>query len=317
MKRHLILAAAGLLLAIPLFFGPVAAEEKTDGMVYIAGGAFIKGADAGDRPTNDSPKHPENVKSFWIDRYEVTNAEFEEFIAAGGYGKKQFWTEEGFAWVKSTKRTLPDDWEKRKELLGDDFGKHPVTGVSWFDADAFARFCGKRLPTETEWERASRGTDGRTYPWGNDLAVGYKVPPSGDRSATDPIGSNPADVSADGVFDMGASVSEWTSSWFEPYPGTKYQSRYWGEDARARLKVARGGSWRSVARGEKTAAVQCQTTYREIQYSWRRGHPFIGFRLAMDAKPVPADTDEATEERDAEKGPAKEAGERPDPEEDE
>jgi iron(II)-dependent oxidoreductase len=129
------------------------------------------------------------------------------------------------------------------------------------------------------------------YPWGNDFAVGYKVPAQSDQSATDHIGSNPADISADGVFDMGASVSEWTSSWFEPYPGTKYESRYWGEEARTRLKVARGGSWWSVGRGEKTAAVQCRTTYREVQYSWRRGHPFMGFRLAMDAKLAPPRTE--------------------------
>ncbi len=286
MKRILTFAVACGLLAAPLFFGLVAAEEPTDGMIFISGGAFRMGTEAGDRPTNDSPEHPVNVKSFWIDRYEVTNGEFERFIAAKGYEKKEYWTEDGFAWVTSMERKSPDKWAKRKELLGDEFGKHPVTGVSWFEADAFARFCGKRLPTEKEWERAARSVDARKYPWGNDFKVGFKIPAPGDRSATDPIGSNPADISADGVFDMGASVSEWTSSWFEGYPGTKYESRYWGPDARIRLKVARGGSWRSVSRGEKTASVQCRTTYREAQYSWRRGYPFIGFRLAMDAKPA-------------------------------
>ncbi len=285
MKRVLILVAAVCLLAVPFLPGPATAVEKTDGMIFVPGGDFRMGTEPGDKPTNDSPVHLATVKSFWIDRYEVTNAEYGKFIAAKGYAKKEHWTEEGFAWVTSTERTLPEGWEKRKELLGEEFGKHPVTGTSWFEADAFARFSGKRLPTEVEWERAARGVDGRKYPWGNDFKVGFRLPAAGDRTPTDPIGSNPADISAAGVFDMGASVSEWTSTWFEAYPGTKYKSHYWGEEARARLKVARGGSWVSVKRGEKTAAVQCRTTHREIQYSWRRGHSFIGFRLAMDGAP--------------------------------
>ncbi len=304
MKRVLILVAAVCLLAVPFLLGPAVAVEKTDGMVFVPGGGFRMGARPGDKPTNNSPEHVASVKSFWIDRYEVTNAEYGKFIVAKGYTKKEHWTEEGFAWVTSTERTLPDGWERRKELLGAKFGSHPVTGVSWFEADAFARFSGKRLPTEVEWERAARGVDGRKYPWGNDFKVGFRPPAAGDRTPTDPIGGNPSDVSPAGVFDMGASVSEWTSSWFAGYPGTKYQSRYWGEEARSRLKVARGGSWRSVSRGEKTAAVQCRTTYREIQWSWRRGHPFIGFRLAMDSKPAATDgegsgesgTEEGTED---------------------
>lgn len=295
MKCLLIVAAVLGLLAVPFFAGPATAEEPTDGMIFVSGGAFRMGVKAGDRPTNDSPEHLADVKSFWIDRYEVTNREFEGFIAAKGYEEKKYWTDEGFVWVTNLKRKSPEDWEKRKKDLGEEFGRHPVTGVSWFEADAFARYSGKRLPTEKEWERAARGVDGRSYPWGNDFLIGFKPPAAGDRTTTDPIGSNPADISADGVFDMGASVSEWTSSWFDPYPGTKYESRYWGPDARTRLKVARGGSWRSVGRGEKTAAVQCRTTTREIQYSWRRGHPFIGFRLAMDAKPAASDGERATE----------------------
>jgi iron(II)-dependent oxidoreductase len=306
MKYVLSLALVLGVLAVPFLVGSAAAEDKTDGMVFVPGGGFRMGAKPGDKPTNDSPEHMASVKSFWIDRYEVTNGEYQKFIAAGGYGKKEHWSEPGFAWVTSIERTAPDGWEKRKEDLGEEFAKHPVTGVAWFEADAFACYEGKRLPTETEWERAARSVDGRKYPWGNDFKVGFRTPKPGDLTATNPIGSNPADISAEGIFDMGASVSEWTSSWFVGYPGTKYKSRYWGEDAKDRKKVARGGSWRSESRSEKTASVQCRTTHREIQYSWRRGHPFIGFRLAMDGGPAraPEEGEESADEPEESEGDA-------------
>jgi gamma-glutamyl hercynylcysteine S-oxide synthase len=298
MKKLLFPAALALLALAPLLVSALGAEDKTEGMIFIPGGAFRMGVPVGEKPTNDSPEHLATVESYWIDRYEVTNGEYARFIAADGYAKKEYWSEAGFAWVTAGERKLPDGWEKRKEALGEEFLKHPVTTVSWYEADAYARFCGKRLPTEVEWERAARGVDARSYPWGNEYKTGIVAPEPGALGPTRPVGSNPSDVSAAGIFDLGASVSEWTSSWFEPYPGTKYKSRYWGENARARLKLARGGSWRSISRGEKTAAIQCRTTFREIQYSWLRGHPFIGFRLAMDGGPArpPVEEDAPEEE---------------------
>ena len=272
------------------------ARPGTDGMIFIPGGRFLMGTDVaeGERPSNESPQHPAEVRSYFISRYEVSNREFERFIAAKGYETEKYWSEDGWKWLEDLKRpradgeavprTRPAGWEARKVALGDEFPGHPVTGVSWFEADAYARFVGKRLPTEIEWERAARGTDGRTYPWGNEIESGLREIDPDEKGPTRPVGSNPADVSAEGVFDMGANVAEWTSSWYDGYPGTKFVSRYFGEDARRRLKIARGGSWRSVGQGVATAAHECRTSYREYQYSYRLGHAQIGFRLAMDEK---------------------------------
>ena len=263
--------------------GPVPPTKpaSTAGMVLIPAGEFLMGSDEGEEPTNESPAHRVKLGAFWIDRYEVTNGRYAKFVDAGGYGKKEYWSEAGWAWREKTDRKLPEFWGSRKSLLGDDFDSHPVVGVTWFEAEAFARFEGKRLPTEAEWERAARGTDGRIYPWGGNLAKAVTEELRSQRG-TAPVGSNPADISPDGLFDMGASVSEWTGSWFEGYPGTKFESRYWGENARKRLRVARGGSWYEIARGEKAAAEKCRTTFRVYRYNPDSSRDFIGLRLALD-----------------------------------
>ena len=288
------------LAALALFAVPSAAVSKeeparpgTEGMIYIPGGKFLMGSNVaeGEKPTNESPQHPVEVGPYFIDRYEVTNRAFERFIAAKGYEKPELWSEEGRKWLGDLKeagpdyeRKMPKGWEERKAALGDEFPAHPVTGVSWFEAEAFANFVGKRLPTGAEWERAARGTDGRKYPWGEVAEAGIPEIDPDAKGPTRPVGSNPGDVSPEGVFDMGGSVVELTSSWYDGYPGTKFVSRYFGEGARKRIKIARGGSWRSVSQGVATAAHECRTSYREYQYSYRRGHAHVGFRLAMDAE---------------------------------
>jgi formylglycine-generating enzyme required for sulfatase activity len=279
-------APGGTLYGAPSEEGPAGGAPRPSdapvGMVLIPAGEFLMGSDEGEEPTSESPAHTVKLESFWIDRYEVTNRRYGKFIEAGGYEKEKYWSEEGWSWLAKAGRKLPAGWEIRKLELGDDFPAHPVVGVSWFEAEAFARFEGKRLPTEAEWERAARGTDGRAYPWGNDLARGMPEPDD-DPVGTRPVGSNPGDVSPVGLFDMGGGVSEWTGSWFEAYPETKFESRYWGPDARKRLRVARGGSWFEIARGDAAAAKKCRTTYRLIRYDPTSNRNFLGFRLAKDA----------------------------------
>jgi formylglycine-generating enzyme required for sulfatase activity len=153
-----------------------------------------------------------------------------------------------------------------------------VVGISWFEAEAFARFSKKRLPTEEEWERAARGTDGRRFPWGNVFNEVLRKNTSG----TLPVGKPKEDRSAAGVFNMGTNVSEWTASWFDGYPGTKFKSRYWGEKAKKRFRVARGGSWRSMSMPKAAAEYRSAATFRVFQYAHDDGYPFIGLRLAMD-----------------------------------
>ena len=279
--RALLPVFAVLLVAAPV---GLTAEEGDSGVppgfVYVEGGKFQMGTDS-EEPTNESPLHEVVVEPFVISRYEVTNGQYEKFIEAKGYETEKNWSADGWKWRQGeTGRALPVEWEELKVALGDEFGKHPVVGVSWYEADAYAKWSGMRLPTEIEWERAARGTDGRLFPWGNEFVHGLRKKPEDEAGRTYPVGANPADVSPAGVFDMGGNVSEWTATTFGPYPGTKYESRYWGEKARRSLKVARGGSWRWIDEPREPVAYKCRVTYRLIQNPPENGCSFIGFRLA-------------------------------------
>jgi formylglycine-generating enzyme required for sulfatase activity len=273
-----------LLLVLILLAGGPALEAQDDvkapeGMIYVPGGKFLMGSDVeeGQKPTEESPRHEVVVKPFFISLYEVTNREYARFIEAKGYEKKEYWSEEGRAWLAKANRKLPVDWEKLTKSLGETFPSHPAVGASWFEADAFARYSGKRLLTEAEWERAARGTDGRKFPWGNRFETGVRKKPSGEAGPTYPVGANPADVSPAGAYDMGGNVAEWTSSWLEPYPGTKYPGRNWGK-----RKVPRGGCWRFMNLS-KPVEHKSRVTYRGLfQYPHTHGYTFIGIRLAKD-----------------------------------
>jgi len=289
------------LLVLLFALAAVAAEAEkpapdTKGMILVPAGTFHMGTDVkeDEKPTNESPMHLVELPAFYIDRYEVTNARFAKFIDAKGYEKKGHWSEEGWKFIQKAGRELPEKWEELKKELGDDFDRHPVVGVSWYEAEAFARFAGKRLPTEAEWERAARGTDKRTFPWGEDFEQGHRPKPSEEKGRTSIVGVNRGDVSPVGAFDMGGNVCEWTGTEYGPYPGTKAKSRFWGKEAARKLKVARGGSWRVIDEGPRPQAHKCRASYRQVQYFPDDGYPFIGFRLAMDA---PKKTEEKGEEK--------------------
>lgn len=157
----------------------------------------------------EKPAHTVNVSDFWIDRYLVTNQEYKKFIDANpNYPAPDSAIEQlrALRWDDVT-RTFPK---------GRDY--FPVVLVSWFDANAYCAWAGKRLPTEAEWEKAARGTDGRLYPWGNDWASDKTA--SGQRGALDasPVGKFQAGASPYTAHDMVGNVWQWTSSLFEPYP---------------------------------------------------------------------------------------------------
>ena len=183
--------------------GPVDKE-----MVMIPGGEFMMGSSNGD--PDEAPPHPVTVAPFLMDVTEVTNAEFAAFLQATGY-------------------------QARTVQLGED--DHPVSRVTWDNANDYCAWAGKRLPTEAEWEFAARGTDGRVYPWGNDWdparANGRE---SGIRS-TVAVGSFPGD-SPFGVLDMAGNVREWTADFYEKYPGSSHYSQFFGK-----FRVHRGGGW--------------------------------------------------------------------------
>jgi formylglycine-generating enzyme required for sulfatase activity len=226
-----------------------AGAPEESGMVTIPPGEFIMGSQKGD----ESPPHAVSVDTFEIDIYEVTNAEFAQFVEATSYQ------------TDAEKSSDPSPWQayftQGKE-------NYPVVKVSWNDAQAYCEWAGKRLPAESEWEKAARGTDQLTYPWGDEWdASKVNSKESGLRGPVT-VGSFPQGASPYGVMDMAGNVWEWTSSWYTGYPQTTFNSNYFGET----FKVLRGGGWFS----EQS---QVRTTQRNAN-SPDAANDDIGFRCA-------------------------------------
>lgn len=177
-----------------------AAPEIPSGMLPVPGGTFVMGLDDPRAIPDERHEHQVTVKSFLLDRTEVSNAAYEECVAAGVCNKP--------AW----KNTEKSGFEPLEAFLTPD---RPVSSVSQADAATYCEWRGKRLPTEAEFERAARGDDGRMYAWGNqepdsDLAVfGLKV--------TGPVGSKPRGAGPYGHMDLAGNVWEWTSDLYDPY----------------------------------------------------------------------------------------------------
>jgi formylglycine-generating enzyme required for sulfatase activity len=199
------------------------------------------------------PAHTVTVDGFWIGKYEVTNAQYQKFIDAGGYSIQKWWSEEGWKWVQNVNRKQPLFWN-REEFKGDNF---PVVGLTWYEADAFARWAGMRLPTEAEWEKAARGTDGRQYPWGNEndgkrlnscdrgCAFGWKDDRWDDGYATtSPVGTFLDGASPYGALDMAGNAQEWCSDWFgEEYYKESPANNPAGPSS-GKWRVWRGSGWK-------------------------------------------------------------------------
>lgn len=190
-------------------------SDVPKGMVLIPGGEFVMGTDTGDE--YERPAHSVKVQPFYIDLYEVTCANYAEFL-------------------KATNHKAPDGWSTR--VCGTNAQQQPVTGVDWFDAAAYASWRGARLPTEAEWEFAARGTDGRRYPWGDDWQANMANAGDNSSGALVNVGSYPNGRSPFGVYDMVGNAWEWTSSALRPYPGNKFRKQPEGE-----RRIMRGGSW--------------------------------------------------------------------------
>ncbi len=229
--------------------GPTA-PPVTDIMIEIPAGPFTMGSDTGD--PDEAPAHEVDLPAFEIDRFEVTNADFAQFVEATGYQ------------TDAEKEGRSKNWRIAAE--GKD--NHPVVYVSWNDAVAYCEWLGKRLPTEAEWEKAARGTDGRMYPWGDEWDPSKANVKETGLRGTAAVGSFGAGASPYGVEDMAGNVWEWTADWYEPYPGSTYHTEYYGE----RFKVVRGGGWFEMADAVRT-------TNRDLT-SVNAANDDIGFRCA-------------------------------------
>ena len=265
---------------------PIQAWGETPvGMVLVPAGAFTMGSDDSNASTDQCPAHKVHLDAFYIDRHEVTNAQFEEFILAGGYYKKQYWTTAGWEFIQTERFYYVRPSRKAYRIdtpLG--FGEnnvstepdHPVIGVSWYEADAYAKWAGKRLPTEAEWEKAARGTkEKHTYPWGDKMDF-KKLNYFPHLQKLKPVGSFPEGASPYGVLDMAGSVWEWCSDWYDD--SYYLQSREKGSKGAVtgKLRVLRGGGWNSIR-------LQLRCTHRYAEKPTHRAYT-VGFRCAKDLK---------------------------------
>jgi formylglycine-generating enzyme required for sulfatase activity/predicted MPP superfamily phosphohydrolase/energy-coupling factor transporter ATP-binding protein EcfA2 len=246
-------------------------RTSSDNMVLVPADDFIRGSK---EYKNAKPVKRIYLDDFMIGVYPVTNQEFKWFVDEKGYYQEEFWTAAGWQWRQDENIIEPDYWYDR-EWNGPNF---PVVGVSWYEAEAYANWLsnmtGKpyRLPTEAEWEKAARGTDGKIYPWGNTFDKNCCNSRESELGRTSPVGIFPNGKSDYGCFDMAGNVWEWCADWY----GEKYYSKSPDKNPTGpktgSLRVLRGGSWFLVA--EYCA---CAIRYRL--------HPgdrvfSLGFRLA-------------------------------------
>ncbi|HEX4803779.1 MAG TPA: SUMF1/EgtB/PvdO family nonheme iron enzyme [Myxococcaceae bacterium] len=240
-------------------------------MVTIPEGPFWRGSPEGVGLDDEHPQKSIFLKPFEIDALPVTFGEFAAFIQAGGYLSRELWSEQGW------QEREAQGWV-RPRFFGEDEWAHltgpnqPVCGISFFEAEAYAAYAGKRLPTEAEWEKAARGTDGRLYPWGNEWLEGRCSVRGHPVRAAPTVGSFPLGASPYGVLDMSGGVWEWCADWYEPAYYARAPQRDPKGPALGQLKVARGGAWNALPLQNRTAN----------RNAWRPTARFsnLGFRCA-------------------------------------
>ena len=235
---------------------------------------------------NERPRHEVEVAAFELDRTPVTAGAYRAWIEDGGYRRPEWWSPEGWAWRRAEGVERPLFWTadgrvRRFDRLEPIDPCEPVMHVSWFEADAFARAHGRRLPTEVEWEKAATWDPAagrkRRFPWGD--APVDRARANMDVAAFGPAqaGAYPDGASAHGVLGLVGDAWEWTASDFSPYPGFRahpyreYSEVFFG----GAFKVLRGGSW-------ATRPPVARPTFRNWDLPQRR-QLFAGFRCAADA----------------------------------
>jgi len=287
-------------------------------MLLIPEGEFIMGSGERDGRlgidygVDEIPQRKVFVKDFYIDKYEVTNAEYREYLnyLVQNRVRLPFYEDigipipEDWRYPEKTEDEKMGRWEDEKKLsisitsqplnlstsqllsYKEGMENHPVSDVDWYMASGYCQWKGKRLPTEEEWEKAARGTDGRKYPWGNEENKGY-ANTRGQKTedeknlSTSAVGSFQEDVSPYGMNDMGGNVAEWTSSLYRPYSGSPVAER---EAFKREFYVVRGGSYLINAHESARASARyymLPTRMPRAADAWH-GDGMVGFRCAKD-----------------------------------
>ncbi len=216
-------------------------------MVYVPAGEFIMGSenDNPDAWDNEKPQHTVYLDGFWMYKTPVTNAQYRQGVEAGACD-------------------LPHNTKYYNDPAYND---HPVVCVDWYQARAYCEWAGGRLPTETEWEKAARGTDGRQYPWGNEFDKTKCNTKESDLGDTTLVDQYPAGASPCGALDMAGNVWEWTSSLYKDYP---YRADDGREDVKAGgLRVLRGGSFCNSQRSARSVCRYWCYRYRDVSCGFR------------------------------------------------
>ena len=249
-------------------------------MVFIPAGHFIFGTDQTDESAealsmgipkpwyaDETPEKKIFLKGFYIDQYEVTNRRYKIYVDDVG-------------------AESPPNWEKNNYPEGQ--GKHPVAWVTWYDAANFCQWAGKNLPSEKQWERAARGTDGKNYPWGNafDIQSANLAQATGQKTRLKDVGAFPQGASPDGVHDLIGNVWEWVEDDYNPYPGNADKSDYFN----AGLKVIRGHSASDIGHFPGATYLSAlkkfaRSGYRQYANPDEPGQD-VGFRCASSEKPA-------------------------------
>ena len=261
---------------------PVAGQSRIDPkgieQVWVPAGSFLMGTDEATIPAlqelnppgfvlgalpGEQPQHQVHLTNgYWIDKYEVTNQAFELFVEEGGYQNEAYWSEAGWAWLGTrVVSQLP------RYCLGN-VPENPVACLTWYEAEAYARWRGGRLPTEAEWEYAARGPQSLIYPWGNEFdSSRCNVV---DASGLKPVGSFPTGASWVGAMDMAGNVMEWVQDWLGPYTAKTIENPTGPETGD--VKVEKGGWWGGTLFVARSA-------YRHFEDSPDYGDVHIGFRV--------------------------------------
>jgi gamma-glutamyl hercynylcysteine S-oxide synthase len=295
----------------------VNADDRLGEMITIPAGSFLMGNNGqeGYEGQDDFPQHTVNLATYQIGKYEVTRCQYRKFMEAGGYDDSRYWSAEGWKWKESgvidyagmngsvvhtvrpnsnEKRREPEHWAAEQEWIGHGHDhprfihtdQHPVVGVTYYEAEAYCKWAGGRLPTEAEWEKAAGWDDKKqhanTWPWGdvwdpekcnnaydhNLAAGGYKV----NQSA--PVGTYPDGASPYGCMDMAGNAWEWVSDWSKSYPGNPEPF-----DRTNAYHFVRGGCW-----DDGPLAARCSSRVWYLPPSSSGTGPgdsdYIGFRVA-------------------------------------
>ena len=258
--------------------GQVRFDSEGIEQVWVPAGSFRMGTDEATLLTlkalnppsfvlgefaSEQPQHEARItEGYWIDKYEVTNRAYEAFVKDGGYQNRSLWSEAGWAWLSGQSiRELP------RYCMGR-VAKNPIACVTWYEAEAYARWRGGRLPTEAEWEYAARGPQSLTYPWGNEFDSNRCNVV--DSEGLKPVGSYPKGVSWVGAHDLAGNVMEWVQDWLGPY-ATDAVDNPTGP-ATGEVKVEKGGWWGS-------SLFVARSSYRHFEDPPSYSDPHIGFRV--------------------------------------